>query len=240
MNVKITFSYDGSKYNGSQKQPKKNTVANEILDVLQSIGINSKLIISGRTDKNVHAINQVANFIVPTFWTDLDKLHTIFNRQLPKSIQVHSAIRVDDDFHSRFSAKKRIYRYIISTNILSVFHSDYVASTDTIDIVAVNNAIKYFIGIHDFEYYSRKGSDPVNTTREITEARFYKYKDYYIFKFKGNSFLRSQIRMMVQMLLKISSKKLTIDNLKNQLLKKERELITLAPPNGLYLSKIIY
>ena len=101
-------------------------------------------------------------------------------------------------------------------------------------------AIKEFIGIHDFEFYSKKGSEPIQTIREIFDVKFYKYKDYYIFKFKGSSFLRSQIRMMVQMLLNISDGTLSIDNLKNQLLKKEQKLKTLAPPNGLYLSKIIY
>ena len=240
MNIKIVFSYDGSKYNGSQKQPEKNTIADKILNILQSVGINSKLIISGRTDKNVHAINQVANFIIPPFWTNLKKLHTIFNRQLPKSIQVHSVTKVNDKFHSRFSAKKRIYRYIISSSDISVFQSDYIVQHKNMNIEGINTAIKYFIGIHDFEYFSKKGSEPVNTTREITEARFYKYKDYYIFKFKGNSFLRSQIRIMVQILLKISDGKLTVEDLKNQLLKKEQKLITLAPPNGLYLTKIIY
>jgi tRNA pseudouridine38-40 synthase len=104
----------------------------------------------------------------------------------------------------------------------------------------IKKASKEFIGIHDFEYFHKKGSEPFSTLREIYDIKFYSYKDIYVFKFTANSYLRSQIRMMVLFLLKISSKELSIDDLKLQLNKKELILKNLASPNGLYLSKIFY
>jgi tRNA pseudouridine38-40 synthase len=240
MNIKFVFSYDGSRFNGSQMQPEKNTVADQFLNIFKCMGIDSQLVISGRTDKNVHAIRQVANIELPYYWSDLIKLEERLNKYLPKSIQIHNISIVEDNFHSRFSAKKRVYRYVLSTKKLSAFEQSYISYHDRINKDKIDMAIKEFIGIHDFEFYSKKGSEPIQTIREIFDVKFYKYKDYYIFKFKGSSFLRSQIRMMVQMLLNISDGTLSIDNLKNQLLKKEQKLKTLAPPNGLYLSKIIY
>jgi tRNA pseudouridine38-40 synthase len=241
MNIKLTFSYDGSRFNGSQMQPEKNTVADAFLMLLNSMGINSQLVLSGRTDKNVHATGQVANINLPSYWNDTTKLYNILNDHLPNSIKLHSLKEVEKDFNARFNAKKRVYRYILSTNDINPFNQAYLTYyNQEIDIKKIKEAIQYFIGIHDFEYFSKKGSAPTSTVREIFDVKFYKHKGFYIFKFKGNSFLRSQIRMMVEMLLKISSNKLTIKDLENQLNKKEQKLKTLAPPNGLYLSKIIY
>jgi tRNA pseudouridine38-40 synthase len=104
----------------------------------------------------------------------------------------------------------------------------------------LEKSIKLFEGIHDFEYFSKKGSEPISTIREIYKTKVYRYKEFYIFKFKANSFLRSQIRMMVQFLLDISDEKLTDDDLLKQLNKKGIASNKLSPPNGLYLSKIIY
>jgi tRNA pseudouridine38-40 synthase len=222
-------------------QPEKNTVADAFLLLFNSMGIKSQLTLSGRTDKNVHATGQVANIILPYFWTDTNKLFNLLRSHLPATIKLHSLTKVDSSFNARFSARKRIYRYILTTKELTPYNQAYITHhKDTINEKLINDAIKYFVGIHDFEYFSKKGSLPISTIREIYSVKFYKYKDIYVFKFIANSFLRSQIRMMVESLLKISSNKLSIDNLKNQLQKKEQKLKTLAPPNGLYLTKIIY
>ncbi len=240
MTVKITFSYDGSRFNGSQTQPQKDTVQDIFEETLRRLQINSKLILSGRTDKDVHASGQVASLELPAFWTDLKKLKESLLKQLPNSICIKSIKPISDDFHARFSAKNRYYRYIISTVPTTPFNSNYTYYHSNINKAKINEAIKLLVGIHDFEYFSKKGSEPKSTTREIFDIKFYKYKDCYIFKFKANSYLRSQIRMMVSFLLKISDGKLTLKDLENQLKKKELVSWTLAPANGLYLSKITY
>ena len=240
MNVKITFSYDGSQYNGSQSQPTKDTVQDKFEEVLNVVGIDNKLKLSGRTDKNVHATGQVASLKLPNFWRDLEKLKDVLNQHLPNSIQIKDIRQVDEEFHARFSAKRRYYRYILSKDKVSAFNNNYLHYHSDINKQKIQSAIKLFIGVHDFEYFSKKGSDPKSTIREIYDINFYEYKGFYIFKFKANSYLRSQIRMIVSFLLKISQGKLTIEDLKNQLNKNEFISWTLAPSNGLYLTRITY
>lgn len=240
MQVKITIAYDGTNYYGSQIQPDFITIHSKLLEVLNIINITTTLDFSGRTDKGVHAFKQVVSCNIPPYWKDLNKLKEVLNKQLPNSIQVRNIKVVQKDFHARFSAKKREYRYLISKKPLTPFNSNYISYYKEIDTLKINEAIKLFIGIHDFEYFSKKGSDPISTIREIYDIKFYKHKDIYILKFKANSYLRSQIRMMVDFIMKVSSGKLSLNELKQQLQRKKLISWTLAPSNGLYLSKIHY
>ncbi len=116
MRVKGVIEYDGSKFYGFQKQKNiKNTITQKIEDTLKKLNINSEIRGSGRTDRGVHASNQVIDFEVPLFWEDLKKLQNSLNRGL-KYIRFKKIIKVDENFHSRFSAKKRVYRYIFKTS----------------------------------------------------------------------------------------------------------------------------
>lgn len=240
MNVKITISYDGSCYQGSQKQPNKLSIEDKLEQAFLSLNINPKIILSGRTDKDVHATGQVFNIKIPDFWTNLDKLKISLNRNLPGSIRVLKIKSVHEDFHARFWAKKRVYRYIITTKELTPFNANFIAYEPAINEDLIKEAIKCFEGEHDFEFFHKKGSDKEYLHRIIFETRFYKYKDIYVFKFKANSYLRSQIRLMVGFLLKISAGKLTIDDLRMQLNKQKHLNKFPANGNGLYLAKVIY
>ena len=240
MNAKFVISYDGTKYLGSQTQPNGLSVEDKLLSAFKTINIDTKIILSGRTDKDVHGTGQVFNSILPSFWKDLKKLKKILNHQLPSSIRVRSIHKVNDEFHSRFHAKKRVYRYLITSKELTSFNANYIAYHKNIDEEKIKKAIKCFEGVHDFEYFHKKGSDKENTVREVFSTKFYKYKDIYVFHFCANSYLRSQIRLMVGILLKISEGKLSIEDLKNQLEKKENKFRTPASPYGLYLAKVFY
>ena len=240
MKIKLTLSYDGTNYNGSQIQPDFPTIHSKLLEALNILNIDSVLDFSGRTDKGVHAFKQVVSCTIPLFWKDLTRLKQALNKQLPRSIYIRNIQTVDNDFHARFSARKREYRYLISPKQLSPFNSNYISHYKDINIDKINEAIKLFIGIHDFEFFSKKGSDPISTVREIYAINFYKYKDIYVLNFKANSYLRSQIRMIVDFIMKISEGKLCLNDLKQQLERKKLISWTLAPANGLYLSKIHY
>lgn len=240
MNVKFVISYDGSLYKGSQKQPNKQTIEDKLLQSFKRINIETKIILSGRTDKDVHASGQVFNCQIPDFWTNFSKLKDTLNQQLPSSIRIHNIKKVKDDFHSRFHAKKRVYRYFITTKDITAFNNKFITQAKNIDEVKIKEAIKEFIGVHDFEYFHKQGSDKEITVREIYDTRFYKYKDIYVFKFTANSYLRSQIRLMVGFLLKISEGKLEIKDLKAQLAKEKNIHRLPALANGLYLAKVIY
>lgn len=241
MNTKFTIEYDGTEYFGSQKQPDKNTVENELIKAFSSINIDAKIILSGRTDKEVHATGQVFNTIIPLFWLEsFDKLKKVLNNKLPLSIRIKKITKVDKTFHSRFSAKKRVYRYIISSKNTSSFTYKYMTYVDNINEDLIKEGIKLFIGKHDFTLFHKQGSDKENRLREIYKTSFYKYKDTYIFKFTANSYLRSQIRLMVGFLLEISKGKLTKNDLLKQLNNEKQYFKKPADPYGLYLSKIIY
>jgi len=240
MNLKFLISYDGSLYKGSQKQPNNQTIEDKLLNAFKRINIDTKIILSGRTDKDVHATGQVFNCIIPDFWDNFLKLKDTLNQQLPSSIRVHHIRKVKEDFHSRFHAKKRVYRYLVTTKNITAFNNNFITQVRSIDEQKIQEAISAFIGIHDFEFFHKQGSDKDITVREIYDTKFYKYKDIYVFKFIANSYLRSQIRLMVGFLLKISEGKLTIEDLKTQL-KKEKNIHRLpALANGLYLAKVIY
>ncbi|RBQ30156.1 tRNA pseudouridine(38-40) synthase TruA [Aliarcobacter vitoriensis] len=240
MNLKFICSYDGSVYFGSQKQPNQNTVEDELLRVFKTFGIDTKIIFSGRTDKDVHATKQVFNCQIPEHFNDFFKLKDILNRRLPISIKILKISKVNDDFHSRFGAKRRVYRYLITTKPTNPFNSKYITYVKYIDEELLKDAIKEFIGVYDFKYFHKTGSEKENTKREIFDTNFYKYKDIYVFKFTANSYLRSQIRLMVGFLLAINGKKLTIQDLKEQLNLKKHIFKTPAIANGLYLAQIKY
>ncbi len=242
MKAKITLSYDGSKFHGYQEQNSGvATVANTLQNAFKSLGIESKFEASGRTDRGVHATNQVLSITLPSFWRDIKELKKRLNFILPSSIFIKKIEEVDSDFHARFSAKSRVYRYVVKSGERDVFRSDYITYVkEEISLKRVSEAIKLFGGEHDFRAFMKEGSDVNNTIREIKRVRFYNYRDHYIFCFEADGFLRSQIRMMVAFLLKISNGELTANELKMQLKKEKIFCRDLALPNGLYLAKIKY
>ena len=240
MNLKFVITYDGSCYQGSQKQPNGLTVEDKLLKAFKKINIETNIVLSGRTDKEVHATGQVFNCIVPDYWIDFFKLKEVLNKNLPSSIKISNISKVADDFHSRFHAKKRVYRYIITSKPTNPFNDKFITYVQNIDEKLIKLAIKEFIGIYDFRYFHKTGSDKDITIREVFDAVFYKYKDIYVFKFTANSYLRSQIRLMVGFLLAINDNKQSIENLKKQLRLEGHFFKLPAKANGLYLAKIKY
>jgi tRNA pseudouridine38-40 synthase len=240
MNLKFVIAYDGSCYQGSQKQPNGQTVENKLLKAFKEINIETNIVLSGRTDKEVHASGQVFNCLVPDFWTDFKKLKEILNRNLPSSIKILNISKVADGFHSRFHAKKRVYRYIITSKPTNPFNDKFITYVQNINEDLLKLAIKEFIGVYDFKYFHKTGSDKDITIREVFDAVFYKYKGIYVFKFTANSYLRSQIRLMVGFLLAINDNKQSIESLKKQLRLEGHFFKLPAKANGLYLAKIKY
>ena len=236
--LKCIISYDGSKFYGLQIQPDKKTVIGEIQKNLLKLNINTSIKHAGRTDKGVHALNQVISFEVPSFWEN-EKLKTILNKILMPEI-MFKKIQTITNFNPRFDAKKRSYRYILSS-YTNPFIDNYVTFyPKNINLPLIQNALNILKGRHDFEYFAKTGSEVDNYIREIYNAYIFKYKNFHIIKIIGNGFLRGQIRIIIDFLLKINENKLTIDDLNLQLNKKALINKHLAKPNGLYLERIWY
>jgi tRNA pseudouridine38-40 synthase len=198
---------------------------------------------SSRTDKNVHALNQVFHLDLPIFWTDnLNKFKFSFQKMLPPTIQIKNIEIVSNKFHSRFDAKARFYRYIFSLKPITPFDANFKTEFDlrTTDINKIKSAIKLFEGIHNFENFKKTGSISHSNIREIYKTKAYIYKNNLILGFNGNSFLRSQVRMMVNFLIKIGKGEKSENQLIEQLNLEKIHCRKLAPPNGLYLFKVIY
>lgn len=241
MRVKAVISYDGSRFFGFQSQKHTlNTVSHNIVIALKKVGIDSKIVASGRTDRGVHATNQVIHFDLPKHWEDLNKLKNYLNRYLLPSVYFKNLYFVNEDFHARFSAKKRAYRYILSDKAPNPFEYQYITFVKDIDFKKIDKSIKLFEGRYDFKYFMKTGSEVKTTVKTIYKAKFYEFKNYKILYFEADGFLRSQIRMMVDFLLKIGSNRLTSKELKEQLECKNRYSTSLATPNGLYLCRVVY
>ncbi|SMP88088.1 tRNA pseudouridine38-40 synthase [Epsilonproteobacteria bacterium SCGC AD-308-O04] len=236
MRCALTIAYNGTNFFGSQIQKEtSNTILGNLEHVLKQLGINVKVIASGRTDKGVHATGQVCHVDLPEFWDDLEKLKKVLNQMLPSSIHVKNIKAVSDDFHARYGAKKRVYRYIIKQENSNPFFNDFVTFLEHVEFEKLQKNIRFFIGEHDFKNFMKTGSDVNSTTRVVYRAFAYKHKGFIVLNFEANGFLRSQIRLMVGALLK-----LTKEEIQEQLECKKTHKIKPAPANGLYLAKIKY
>ncbi len=236
--LKCTISYDGSKFYGMQYQPNKKTIISQIKKALNRLNIQTQILHAGRTDKGVHALNQVISFEVPIYW-DINKLQKILNQMLMPEI-MFKKIEVKQNFNPRFDAKKRSYRYILSPTT-NPFIDNYITYYPIpINTQLLQNALNLLKGRHDFEYFAKTGSDVNHYIREIYDAYILKYKNFHIIKIIGNGFLRGQIRIIVDFLLKINENKLSLKDLELQLNKSKLINKHLAKPNGLYLERIWY
>jgi len=238
--VKAVISYDGSVYLGFQKQTNTlKTVTHAIEEALHSLHITSSIVASGRTDAGVHATGQVIHFDLPDFWSDLEKLKTNLNRKL-KEIEFKHISRVHNDFHARFSAKKRLYRYVFKIKKPSVFEQKYISYYPDFDPELLKKALIYLEGEHDFNYFHKTGSITHTTVREIYRTEYKEYKGYHFIYFQANGFLRSQVRMMVEAVMLCANEEMTLEQLSEQISCQEKHTSRLAPPEGLYLARVQY
>ena len=241
MRVMATIAYDGSAFYGFQRQTSTpQTVTGQIESSLRQLQINTQIVGSGRTDRGVHAIGQVIHFDLPDYWHDLEKLRTILNRRLD-AIQFRSLKQVPDDFHARFWAKRRRYRYLFSTETVSVFERNYITHYPcSFDLSRLNSALALFRGTHDFQAFCKTGSEVHTTVRTVFRAFAYPYKKKFVIVFEADGFLRSQVRMMVDAAMACARGMSDLETLKAKIDAKSNAATKLAPAQGLYLAKIHY
>ena len=202
MRLKLVFSYDGSKFQGSQTQPHENGVEDALGVALAHVGIFSKIISSSRTDKGVHANNQVACVECGEHFKDFTRLKSLINRHAHPAIHVKFISRVKDDFHPRYDATARAYRYVINHGEFSPFLSSYETFLQKFDLNLANELLALFVGEHDFSAFMKLGSDVKSPVRRIKKAFCYERGERTIIIFKANGFLRAQVRLMVASVLK--------------------------------------
>ncbi|MDR0746998.1 MAG: tRNA pseudouridine(38-40) synthase TruA [Helicobacteraceae bacterium] len=243
--AKVTVAYDGSNFYGSQHLRRHNeTIFPTVLSVfegaLRSMGIFSKAYCAGRTDRFVHANGQVIGFLLPDFWCGKDRLKNELDKKLYPLILIKKVEIMGDDFHPRFSARSRVYRYLITTERPPVFTARLITYAPFFDARKAKEAIELFEGTHDFYHFSKRGSDEKTTVRSIYKTALYAYKNIHIARFEGNGFLRSQVRMMMGAVLKVASNGAASKDINDQLNGEKVLFRSPAPPNGLYLCRVNY
>jgi len=242
LRVVALVAYDGTEFFGSQPQKSgQKTVLGAFEKALRSVGIFGAPVASGRTDSGVHALRAPIAFDTPLFWGDrLGVLRESLNKKLYPHIKIKSIFPVRDEFHPRFDAKKRLYRYVIKEGEYDPFLASYITFVPSINKELINEAIKIFEGRHDFAFFRKAGSDEKSTVRTMFRAAAYEHRGFFILSFAADGFLRSQIRLMAGALLELSNGEVTKEELKEQLKLKSRYANKPAPPNGLYLSRVYY
>lgn len=243
-NIKLTIEYDGKDFNGWQKQPNKLNVQGNIEKAIEVItGEKIDLIASGRTDRGVHSLGQVANFKTNSN-LPIDKFPIAINTNLKKSIRILSAEEVDDEFHSRLTCKKKTYRYIINNSKYgtAIYRNLETNIPTKLDIQKMKQAIKYFEGEHDFKAFKASGTSSKSSVRTIYNAEVKEMPDNRIWiELTGNGFLYNMVRIIAGTLVEVGTGKIKPEDIPNIIKSKEREKAgKTLPPQGLYLVKVEY
>lgn len=243
MRFLIKFSYDGTAYCGFQTQPGLNTIQETIENALKIVNNNKKtpIVATGRTDKKVHALSQYAHADIDVDITEY-KLKRALNSNLPNDIHVIETKIVPNDFHARYNVKEKEYKYYINLGEYNPLERNYVFQYNyKLNIEAMKEAIKVFIGTHDFRAFVTENKEKENCIRTITKASIENIQDKLIITFTGDGFLRYQVRNMVGILIKVGENKISTIDVEKILESKDRTTSgKTAPPEGLYLTKVLY
>lgn len=200
----FSVSYDGTNYYGFQIQNALPTIELELMNAFQKLlHVSVKIVPAGRTDRYVHAIGQV-------FHTDIDLdipplgLMKGLNSYLPKDIYLTNCKKVSNDFHARFSAISKEYRYYINTQKYIPMLANYLPFIPNLNLEKMKQAKDYLIGEHDFKAFASATIDPRKSTiKTINSIDFIKHDHYIELRFLGNGFLKYQIRRMMGILIEI-------------------------------------
>lgn len=242
-NIKLIIEYDGKGFNGWQKQPDRLNIQGEIEKAIEEItGEKVDLTASGRTDAGVHSLGQTANFKtdskIPT-----EKFAKAINSRLKKSIVIKSAEEVDEKFHSRYSVKSKTYRYIInnSENGTAIYRGLEYHVPMKLDYEKMNEAIKYFIGEHDFKAFKASGTSSKSSVRKILDGSVRKEGERVIIEVTGTGFLYNMVRIISGTLLDVGLGKIKPENIPSIIESKDRTKAgKTLPAHGLYLLQVNY
>ena len=241
----ILIEYVGTGFIGWQSQPKGKSVQKTIENSLKKI-LKEKisLVGQGRLDAGVHAISQSAHFDTKNKILDINRFLKRLNFLVNRSfISILSIKKRNEKFHSRYSAKARIYKYIIlnregspTINKNRVWHIK-----KKINLENIKKGAKFLIGKKDFSTFRASACSAKSPIRTLEKVNILKKKNEIFIEFKSRSFLQTQVRSMVGCLKYLGEGKWNFKKFKNVTLSKKRTLCAPpAPPHGLFLKKVIY
>ena len=242
MRYKLTVSYDGYNYMGFQIQNELDTIELELMKAFNKLlNVDVKVYPSGRTDRYVHAKGQVCH-------VDLDidipeyGLMKGLNAYLPNDIYIKEVEKVNDEFHARFSAIKKEYRYYINIKEYDPLTIRYLPYIPNLNLEAMLDAVKLLVGTHDFKGFASASIDERKpTVKTIYSIDIINHGDKLEFIFIGNGFLKYQIRRMMGIIVEIGKGRFTKDKITEILeLKNPQDSKYILDGCGLYLEKVYY
>ena len=239
----IKLAYNGANYHGWQMQDNARTVQQELNEKI-SLMLNHKvnLVGCGRTDTGVHAREFYAHFDLPDEFGEIDDtLAFRLNAFLPPDIVVYHIFQVPQEFHARFDAKSRTYRYYISrrkdpfrTAISYTYHAP-------LNLEKMKEAAEILFSYDDFTSFSKLHTQTKTNICRIMEAKWEEKGQLFVFTIKADRFLRNMVRAIVGTCLEIGKGKLAVEDMQRIIEAKDRSQAGFSvPPQGLFLEKIEY
>jgi len=238
----IILAYDGTLFEGSQRQAKARTVQGELEKALRQIGWTERsVLMAGRTDTGVHASGQVAAF--DFLWAHgLEDLQRALNANLSQDMAVMSVNIVSDDFHPRFSATSRRYRYrLFCQPNRDPLRDRYAWRVwPEVDGDALRRSACLFIGEHDFAAFGSPPRKESSTIRTLMQANWQQEGDEWFFDVQANAFLYHMVRRLVFVQVAVAQERLSVDEVARALSEQAECLTGLAPAEGLTLVQVTY
>lgn len=243
-NYKLTIEYDGSDYCGWQRQKKFRNSIQEVIEtsIEKILKEEIKITGAGRTDAGVHAYNQTANFKLSSKIENVDKFLYSVNSIIPESITIKSIKKVKDDFHSRYSAKKREYIYRIVTKDISIGRKYYHKLNYKLDFIIVDEFIKILIGYKSFKSLCKNTEDKHNFCCDMKSITYKKNNEQGTIEFKlvADRYLHSMVRATIGTLIDLGRKRIELKDTIIKFNRGEKIKATYLPANALFLNKIYY
>jgi tRNA pseudouridine38-40 synthase len=243
--IKLLISYDGTAFDGWQKQPGRTTVQSTLEAVLSQMYTEPiKTVASGRTDAGTHAVAQVVHFHPPKKLNGEHRLVRALNSLLPETIVVKGAWLAPDDFHSRKSAVRKTYVYRIWNHPLrsALWQDRALHVPQPLNLELLNQLAKAIEGRKDFKSFQTQGT-PVKTTERRIDRAFWQVRAPGLIEFRitGNGFLKQMVRNLVGTLLYLERNELGLKELLDIFAAKDRQAAkATAPAHGLYLYHVEY
>ena len=237
----LHVEYDGTNYAGYQLQPDQPSIQNELENALEKLYKKRiRVHASGRTDAGVHAAFQIIHFDVLVELKNLN-LKAALNTLLPKDIRVIDTAEGSEDFHARFSARERQYRYVISTQTTALDRNRAWQVYQNLDIEIMKKCAELFIGEHDFTSFCSAQAEVDHKRCIIYHSKWEQDGNRLIYRIHGNRFLHSMVRSLVGTMVEAGKGRFSVEDVKNMLESMDRTAgAVTAPPQGLTLMYVKY